>query len=178
MGSSSVWSIRSHGIYLSELALKIWRYQPVKWDWKIVCWDNLTPSPNIVHLFSSDDSFVCVMVVSWYLLFYYYLFSIPIFPFSIPPIFQFQFQFRNWNWNWAAIPIYLNPGPWFNIKISSYQYRKTHCGDKTVVRSSYLHNGISYTGKMSSLYWIGALVNELVIEILKTSHRSRLLGHT
>ena len=49
------------------------------------------------------------------------------------------------------------PGPWFNIKMSSYQYRKSHCGDKTVVRSSYLHNGISYTGKMSSLYWIVAL---------------------
>ena len=48
-------------------------------------------------------------------------------------------------------------GPRFNIKMSSYQYRKSHCGDKTVVRSSYLHNGISYTGKMSSLYWIGAL---------------------
>ena len=46
--------------------------------------------------------------------------------------------------------------PWFNIKMSSYQYRKYHCGDKTIVRSSYLHNGISYTGKMSSLYWIGA----------------------
>ena len=51
---------------------------------------------------------------------------------------------------------YSLPGPWFNIKISSYQYRKSHCGDKTVVRSSYLHNGISYTGKMSSLYWTGA----------------------
>ena len=49
------------------------------------------------------------------------------------------------------------PGPWFNIKMSSYQYRKSHCGDKTVVRSSYLHNGISYTGKMTSLYWIRAL---------------------
>ena len=49
------------------------------------------------------------------------------------------------------------PGPWFNIKMSSYQYRKSHCGDKTVVRSSYLHNGITYTGKMSSLYWIAAL---------------------
>ena len=47
------------------------------------------------------------------------------------------------------------PGPWFNIKMSSYQYRKSHCGDKTVVRSSYLHNGISYTGKMTSLYWFG-----------------------
>ena len=46
--------------------------------------------------------------------------------------------------------------PWFNIKMSSYQYRKSHCGDKTVVRSSYLHNGIPYTGKMTSLYWIRA----------------------
>ena len=44
-------------------------------------------------------------------------------------------------------------GPWFNIKMSSYQYRKSHCGDKTVVRSFYLHNGISYIGKMASLYW-------------------------
>ena len=48
-------------------------------------------------------------------------------------------------------------GPWFNIKMSSYQYRKSHFGDKTVVRSSYLQNGISYTGKMTSLYWIRAL---------------------
>ena len=44
-------------------------------------------------------------------------------------------------------------GPQFNIKTSSYQYRKSHCGDKTVVRSSHLHNRISYTGKMTSLYW-------------------------
>ena len=44
-----------------------------------------------------------------------------------------------------------------NIKMTSYQYRKSHCGDKTVVTPSYLHNGISYTGKMSSLYWIRAL---------------------
>ena len=41
----------------------------------------------------------------------------------------------------------------------SYQYRKSHCGDKTVVRSSYLHNGIPYTGKMTSLYWIRALLS-------------------
>ena len=47
-------------------------------------------------------------------------------------------------------------GPRFNIKMPSYQYRKSHCGDKMAVRSSYLHNGISYTGKISSLYWIGA----------------------
>ena len=40
----------------------------------------------------------------------------------------------------------------------SYQYKKFHCGDKTVVRSSHLHNGISYTGKTTSLYWISALI--------------------
>ena len=45
-----------------------------------------------------------------------------------------------------------DPGGRFNIKMPSYQYRKSHCGDKTVVRSSYLHNGISYTGKMTFLY--------------------------
>ena len=52
---------------------------------------------------------------------------------------------------------YMPFGPRFNIKMSSYQYRKSHCGDKTVVRSSYLHNGISYAGKTTSLYWIRAL---------------------
>ena len=46
-------------------------------------------------------------------------------------------------------------GPWFNKKMLSYQYRKSHCGDKTVLQPSYLHNGISYTGK-TSLYWIRA----------------------
>ena len=49
------------------------------------------------------------------------------------------------------------PGPWFNIKMSFYQHRKSHCGDKTILRPSYLQNGISFTGKMRSLYWIGAL---------------------
>ena len=47
-----------------------------------------------------------------------------------------------------------SPGPWFNIKMSSYQYRKSHCRDKRVVISSYLQNGISYTGKMLFLNWI------------------------
>ena len=42
--------------------------------------------------------------------------------------------------------------------MTSYQYRKSHCGDKTILRPSYLHNGISYTGKITSLYWIRAQV--------------------
>ena len=49
-------------------------------------------------------------------------------------------------------------GPWFSIKITSYRYRKSHCGDKTVIRSSYLYNGISFTGKTVSLYWIRAQI--------------------
>ena len=51
------------------------------------------------------------------------------------------------------------PGHWFSIKMLSYKYRnmKSHCGDKTILRPSYLHNGIPYTGKMASLYWIRAL---------------------
>ena len=40
---------------------------------------------------------------------------------------------------------------WFNIKRSSYQSRKSHRGEKTVLP---LHNGFSYTGKMTSVYWI------------------------
>ena len=46
--------------------------------------------------------------------------------------------------------------------MTSYQHRKSHCGDKTISRPSYLHNGISYTGKMTSLYWIRALEGDLL----------------
>ena len=53
----------------------------------------------------------------------------------------------------------LSSGGWFNINMPSYQYRKSRCGDKTTLRPSYLHNGISYTGKMASLHWIRALVS-------------------
>ena len=49
------------------------------------------------------------------------------------------------------------PGPRFNIKMTSYQSRKSHCGDETILRPSYLYNGISYTCKMTSLNWIRAL---------------------
>ena len=52
------------------------------------------------------------------------------------------------------------PGLWFSIKC-----HLTNIGNHIVeirgwvVRSSYLHNGISYTGKMSSLYWIRAMIS-------------------
>ena len=89
-----------------------------------------------------------------------------------------------------AFPEYT--GPWFNIKMSSCQYRKSHCWDKTVIRSSYLHNGISYTGKMISFYWIGPLVSAPLIaparcspnfkevifkHILETDYFNIAIGH-
>ena len=44
----------------------------------------------------------------------------------------------------------ITPGGWFNIKMSFYEDRKSHYGGKMVIRLSYLHNVISYTGKMTS----------------------------
>ena len=78
---------------------------------------------------------------------------------------QFRYQFLKFffllSWSkfackkWRFITCHKQgPGPWFNIKMSSCQYRKSHCGDKTILRPFYLHNEISYTGKMTSLYWI------------------------
>ena len=66
-------------------------------------------------------------------------------------------NFCLWILVYSTFAISASPGPRFNIKMSSYQYRKSHCGDKTFVRSSYLHNGISYTGKVTSLYWFSPL---------------------
>ena len=47
-------------------------------------------------------------------------------------------------------------GGWINIKVPSYQYRDCHFGDKTILWSSYLHNGIPYPSEMKILFWIGA----------------------
>ena len=51
-------------------------------------------------------------------------------------------------------PCLIQFGGRFNIKMPSYQYKKIHCGDKTILRSPYLHNGISDAGKITPLYWI------------------------
>ena len=67
-------------------------------------------------------------------------------------------------------------GGWINIKMTSYQYKKSHCGDKTILQPSYLHNGISYTGKTTSLYWIGALVFYLLWNVIHIDNRSISIG--
>ena len=63
-----------------------------------------------------------------------------------------------WWWkHWCQIVVSLSEARGrFNIKMPSYQYRKSDYGDKTILWLSYLHNGISYTGKTPSLYWIRA----------------------
>ena len=39
----------------------------------------------------------------------------------------------------------------------SYQCMESHCGNKTILRRSHLHSGISYTGDMTSSYSIRAV---------------------
>ena len=50
----------------------------------------------------------------------------------------------------------------------SYQYRKYHSGDKTILWLSYLHNGISHSGK-TSLYCIMTLVLILLVILVLTN---------
>ena len=64
---------------------------------------------------------------------------------------------------------YTESGPWFNIKMTSYQYRKSHCVDKTILRLSYFHNGISYTGKTTSLYWIRTLMLTVRLVVMSSN---------
>ena len=56
------------------------------------------------------------------------------------------------------ISAFTSPEGRFNIKMSSYQYRNSQCGDKTILLPSYIHNGISYTDKTTSLYWMRAVI--------------------
>ena len=59
--------------------------------------------------------------------------------------------------------------------MSSCQYRKSHCDEETAVRSFYHHNGISYTGKMTSLSWIRAL--SVLPSILSFENSTISLSH-
>ena len=52
------------------------------------------------------------------------------------------------HWNRNRIPY----GP--DSITPSCRHRKSHCGDNTVLRLSYLYNGTLYTSKMVSLYRI------------------------
>ena len=69
------------------------------------------------------------------------------------------YRFCNSSNHW--VELHLNaftrkPRGWFNtcIKMSSYQYRNSHCGDRTSLQLSYLRSGISDTDLTTSIYWI------------------------
>ena len=70
---------------------------------------------------------------------------------------------KEWQDDIAFLCVYrywLLPGrPWALIQYKDVVL-PVYCGDKTVGRSSYLHNGISYAGKMLSLYWISPQVSK------------------
>ena len=58
------------------------------------------------------------------------------------------------------------------------RHRKYHCEDQMILRPSYLHNGISYTGKMASLYLIRAqnVVFAIIFNMLYCHPRKRCLS--
>ena len=47
---------------------------------------------------------------------------------------------------------------WSDINMASNLYRKSHCGGNAILWPSNVHNGISYTGKTTSWYWIKVMV--------------------
>ena len=70
------------------------------------------------------------------------------------PATELQYEFsKNLNYKFKKSFQQWDPGTRFNIKIPSYQYRKSHCGDKTILWLSW----ICYAGKTISSYWIRAL---------------------
>ena len=72
--------------------------------------------------------------------------------------------------NWALI----------QYKMAPYQYRKSHCGDIMVVRLSYLHNGISSTGKtmfyIESGSWFLAFRHSIFQHHEKTSYLLNIMS--
>ena len=69
-----------------------------------------------------------------------------------------QGQVIFWNGTYAITS--QDARPHFNTKMLSFQHKKFHCGDKTILQPSYLHNRIFSTGKMILfLYWIKALIS-------------------
>ena len=68
---------------------------------------------------------------------------------------------RLYQWHCAMTTVTIKKGgwSWFNIKIPYY----SKSGDEMIIRSSYLHNRISYTGKMAFLYCISLLCQVILL---------------
>ena len=57
-------------------------------------------------------------------------------------------------------------------KMPSYQFKNSHCGDKTILRLSYFHNVIFYTGRTISFIGSGPLFGWLCIFSKYQKHQS------
>ena len=127
--------------------LLIWDTLKLMWlHCDTVLWDTWRPLNTMFIRFCTMCQRLNQPIVAWliYIILIYIYIHFP---------FIWDYQWHSKPNPWKDILWNLGSGPQFNVKMSSYQYRKSHCGDKMVVRSSYLHNGISYTGKTTSLYW-------------------------
>ena len=64
------------------------------------------------------------------------------------PELHHRFAMTTWQGeNYRKYNVFRGSGCRLSIRMLSYQYRKSHSGDKVVKRSSYLHNGISCTNE-------------------------------
>ena len=63
---------------------------------------------------------------------------------------------------------------WFNINMTSYQYRNSHCGDKMILRPRYLQNGgmtlrmLAILKKLSRLWPNFFTITSSLIHVMKT----------
>ena len=55
-------------------------------------------------------------------------------------------------------------GGWFNMKMPSHQHRKFHCGDKAILRPSYLHMCLQRYKEWTHLFIIWSWINGLKFE--------------
>ena len=111
---------------------------------------HLSLGRNVSHF--ADDIFRCIFVNEQFGFFIKFHWSL---------LLRVQLTITQHWFRYSALNLLViteSVGPRFNIKGSSYQFRKFHCGDKTVARSSYPHNRISCTGKTTYLCWIVALM--------------------
>ena len=124
-------------LLLSNITSSIWRlqlnccWQINNWDWIVIkccCW------MKQYIVFGLNWSWECtIRVLLWHKLELNW-------PFQIWECSGCGSKFSNL---FCLFGNYWGTGPWFNITMSSYQYRKSHCEYKTVIRSFYFHNGIS-----------------------------------